>query len=657
MGLNVKYRVLGQKRPVTAKPPAAKPPAKPPAPPAKKPPVIKPYTGGAESSVGKRKTPLHLAMRTLQSDLICFDIFDTLILRPFGRPTDLFYVLEHKFEIPGFFNIRITSEREAREISFEQTGSREVTIYQIYAVIEQRTGLPIDEGVRVEYETELEFCFANPFMYRVYLALLAQGKKIIAVSNMYLPHDMIKGLLERCGYTQLDEVFVSCDYHCSKTTKGLYEVVKAHYPQHTKLMQIGDNYQADIVCAKESGLDAIFYKGVNDIGNQYRADGMSEVVRGAYAGIVNTTLHNGMGTYSPLFEYGFINGGLYVLGFCNWIHKKAKLYGIDKILFLSRDGDIYQKVFNMMFDDVPNEYVLWSRIITTKMNAQSDRNGFLLRFINAPAQSENITIAEVLESIDMPYTQEELNPYDLRDDDILTRENLKAMRTFLVDRWDTVVRVSHAGLEHTREYLLKIVGDSRKIAVVDVGWVASGPMSIKRFVEDEMKMDCSVHCLIAGSFSPEHVRPLVSLMNEHTESYILNRMYNRNLYDTHERITKSSGKLGQLFFEAFTQAEHPSFAEIDADGNYVFDVPEVENYHATAEIQSGIYTFCEKYIQIFGRYPFMYNISGYDAYLPFRNANKEMEFLFKLFENFSFKRYIGANAAKQRLVRVSEMRK
>ena len=38
-------------------------------------------------------------------DIISFDIFDTLILRPFQNPTDMFMVLGNKFGVMNFKNI------------------------------------------------------------------------------------------------------------------------------------------------------------------------------------------------------------------------------------------------------------------------------------------------------------------------------------------------------------------------------------------------------------------------------------------------------------------------------------------------------------------------------------------------------------------------
>ena len=68
-------------------------------------------------------------------DVISFDIFDTLLLRPFANPTDLFYIIGKRLDMPEFHKLRIEAEKRAREIAIAETGSREITIYNIYAQI------------------------------------------------------------------------------------------------------------------------------------------------------------------------------------------------------------------------------------------------------------------------------------------------------------------------------------------------------------------------------------------------------------------------------------------------------------------------------------------------------------------------------------------
>ena len=70
---------------------------------------------------------------------------------------------------------------------------------------------------------------------------------------------------------------------------------------------------------------------------------MSLMVGAAYRGIVNNHMYCGNNSYSMEYEYGYIYGGLFVLGYCTFIHDYYKKNGIDKILFLSRDGDIINR--------------------------------------------------------------------------------------------------------------------------------------------------------------------------------------------------------------------------------------------------------------------------------------------------------------------------
>ena len=47
--------------------------------------------------------------------IISFDIFDTLLIRPFCKPTDLFHYLEDIFNHPGYAKRRILTESKLRK--------------------------------------------------------------------------------------------------------------------------------------------------------------------------------------------------------------------------------------------------------------------------------------------------------------------------------------------------------------------------------------------------------------------------------------------------------------------------------------------------------------------------------------------------------------
>ena len=75
-------------------------------------PLLPAKTG--ESTCPLRKSPESLAEDLAVNDLITFDVFDTLILRSTAAPEDLFDLMGAELGCPGFREMRMAAEREAR---------------------------------------------------------------------------------------------------------------------------------------------------------------------------------------------------------------------------------------------------------------------------------------------------------------------------------------------------------------------------------------------------------------------------------------------------------------------------------------------------------------------------------------------------------------
>ena len=527
-----------------------------------------PFLEGSESEAFQRIPSVHLAKDLLKYDVISFDIFDTLILRPFSAPVDLFLIIGERLGVLDFKKIRVDAEKDARAEMQSLHGHTEITIYDIYKRISKKTGIDVDKGVETELRAERDHCFSNPYMKQIFNILLDQGKEIVLTSDMYIPHDKMRELLISCGYSGYKKLYVSCDYSCGKQSGGLYKTLIREHNGKT-IVHIGDNIETDIRTAKRYGLETRHYKNCHTIGNPYRAEGMSEVVGSFYRGIVNTCLHNGTKIYDPYYEYGFIYGGLYIVGFCNWIHQNAKAEGAEKILFLARGGDICQKVFNIMFDDIPNEYVYWS----------------------ADNKEES---------------------------------------------------------EFVKKSFDRMIGDSKKIAVTDVVGDGSGPFGIRYMICNERKTDREVSVYMAGCEDAEQ-----SMQGE-AQAYIFSGTYNRDLYDIH---CKTNNGVNKVLFEMFTRADCPSFAGFGKDHSYMFDMPEAESYRITRKIHQGIVDFCKQYIRFAKHDPILMDISGYDAYMPFKFAIKEPTLAVSLFADIPFSRESGTGESGQERETIADVLK
>ena len=100
--------------------------------------------------------------------IVSFDIFDTLVLRPFMKPSDLFCLMNDKFnELVGgisyvdFQKIRINVEASLRKKL--SMGIEEVSLDSIYQEIGKITGLDQEKIIELKnYEAELEIKFIQP---------------------------------------------------------------------------------------------------------------------------------------------------------------------------------------------------------------------------------------------------------------------------------------------------------------------------------------------------------------------------------------------------------------------------------------------------------------------------------------------------------------
>ncbi|MCM1342635.1 MAG: hypothetical protein NC305_04200 [Lachnospiraceae bacterium] len=629
--------------------------------PQKKATIVKlPYLEGAESKLPKfiLPDPHHFAKKIKNFDVVSFDIFDTLIFRPFCSPTDIFILLGEKLQINDFKQIRINAEKRARDVSAVLNGTREVTLEDIYFQVERETGIAAEVGMQLELELEKKYCFANPYIKIVFNILMGQGCKIILTSDMYLKENYLKDLLDNCGYNGYEKIFVSCEYGCGKGGEGnLFNVIQNIYGKDAKICHIGDNYKNDILNARKNGWNAIHYPNVNDVGKSYRATytGMSELWGSMYGALVNIRLHNGLEKYNEAYEYGYIYGGLYIFGFCNWIYEYVKKNKIDKVLFLARDGDIYRRVFTMLFDDVDSQYIYWSRYPSIICSAENNRQDYLKRFLRHRLNDvEPMTLETILHIAKIDFLVDKLSDYNLSADAILEKEFIVKLENLIVDHWDEIIKSYKKEKEGAISYLSDAIGEAQRVAVVDVGWLGSGPLAIKKLIEDKHKR-CTVKCLCAASYAIPASQNIVRLMDNTIECYIFNEFYNRNHKDYH---MNTNNFCNNIFFEIFTQATSPTLEEIqyiNKQINLQFGLPEVENYNTLKEIHTGIIDFALDYKRHFGTDRYLCNISGYDAYIPFRFLTQDLSIIKRVLGEYVISRNVGYDNKKNSMETLSDL--
>ena len=82
-----------------------------------------------------------LAEKLKNADIISFDVFDTLILRKFGRPEDTFWLVQKELMYPDLKRIRRHAEYLARQERLKQNKDSEVTLQEIWKKAEELSGI------------------------------------------------------------------------------------------------------------------------------------------------------------------------------------------------------------------------------------------------------------------------------------------------------------------------------------------------------------------------------------------------------------------------------------------------------------------------------------------------------------------------------------
>ena len=205
---------------------------------------------------------LHL-IRDPAIKVISFDIFDTLLVRPVLEPKDIFYLLDKK--IHAVYNIDFIKIRWKAE---EELGLGNATLRQIYDGIAQRYKLDATTAqalLEEEIHCEKSLLSPRPDAELLYKEAVRLGKRIIAVSDMYLPGDVLADILQAKG-CPVDAVYVSCDHAARKSDGVLYDkVLEQEGIAPSALLHIGDNYQSDYVQAIHKHICAVWLPAITKL--------------------------------------------------------------------------------------------------------------------------------------------------------------------------------------------------------------------------------------------------------------------------------------------------------------------------------------------------------------------------------------------------------
>ncbi|MDE6092029.1 MAG: hypothetical protein K2G14_02925 [Ruminococcus sp.] len=173
---------------------------------------------------------------------VSFKMNDVLVVTPFSAVRDIFMFMENDFRKVSKSRKSFAELRtEAQDSACKKYGKECVTIDNIYSIL-MKTAKIKKENAEILMKRECmlteKFSFARECGKALFREAEKNGKKIIIVADSVYPDDVIRNILEKCGYGSYDELIINPDDF------GKIQEVSGVEP--SELLHIGGNVEHDV---------------------------------------------------------------------------------------------------------------------------------------------------------------------------------------------------------------------------------------------------------------------------------------------------------------------------------------------------------------------------------------------------------------------------
>lgn len=407
--------------------------------------------------------------------VVSFDVYDTLIKRNVNKPSDVFDLVEMQYYLMEGRHIQNYKQKRctAYERAYKQHGSR-CKLDDIFDNLSLEDGIDVQKLKQIEIMVEIDISVANMEMLDIYEYALEHAKKVVLITDMYLPLRIIINILSKCGITQYDEILLSSEYGKSKTDGGLYNICLEKLKIHKEdLLHFGDGWKNDVLRARLKGIDCCHVSSKSKLDYDDDSD-FSEKEKKIYS-MQQALIRNLINSFEDERErLGFEVFGPLVHGFCIWLHCQFYEAGLNKIYFLAREGMLFKNIYQTMYpeDELEIHYLYVSRksLVSPTYWIEPDYDSVM----NSIAKSGHISVANQVErwGLSSEECSQAIRQAGLMDNDILdgrrwkNNDSLKHLFELLKDKIITNSKINYKLLE---DYL-KQENFGGKCAIIDIGW-------------------------------------------------------------------------------------------------------------------------------------------------------------------------------------------
>lgn len=449
------------------------------------------------------------------STYVSFDIFDTAVTRSVLKPVDVFTLVEKIFRERGnkpkfdYKTVRLKSERKAREKAWLIKNCAETTLDEIYLCMGEDFGIDrisAEKLKKIELDVEMKICTQNKFIHELYTYCLGKNKIVIFVSDMYLPLDIVNLILENTGYSTFHKIFLSSSLGLTKSKGELYTYLLDELKcKPREILHIGDNYDADIKTAKKYGITTYYYEKCLDRalrGRSLRNNLFNEIIKSKntieetvyLATIINQscshlTPEKESFKYDFWYNFGYCYVGILFFAFNCWLLEQAKKDKIEKLFFLSRDGYVIRKAYDLIsqaFEYAPQSEYMYASRRALNLPAIIKLDDNTLDFL--VSGTSILRVGQFLERLGFDPLQFgniiSKAGFSHKDNKIITGRDYRRLRKLFALLGDDIKKKASSERTYLFEYFSSIgLFKGNNIGIVDIGWHGTLQHSIQKLLQ------------------------------------------------------------------------------------------------------------------------------------------------------------------------------
>jgi predicted HAD superfamily hydrolase len=521
-------------------------------------------------------------------DTVSFDQFDTLFIRRIHEPdmvkpavarfiAQRASMFGYEWTWDGVQSLRDTYENEQRAQTAKKFEDHEAC-YPDYMrkVLAQifKDNMTDDLLAEVtDYELNIEKAMLVPRADLVawIKKIHAQGKKILIISDIYLPSSHLKRLVDHFGLMSfVTNVVSSADTFLAKASGKAFPMLAEKFSINVeRWLHVGDNPISDGLRPSEFGIRALVLKDISEIRRKtitrtYTIFSNRRIYwKGRLLQQLMLPLEEENSPRSPLYVEGYNFLAPLVGAFVQKIVEKTQKLGIPRIYFMSREGWTFKKFWERaapflspdgLLPEIRYLYVSRMALAGASCAHQGLSQTKVSTVFQAPGNRDMKDLCRVF-GLDIIHLIPFMRRYGLREDDILSplysgwdsKAHYKLM--YLIEDQDFQVEVKRQTMPHNealQRYLeQEHFFDVPDVALVDIGWTGT----IQRFLYDAIKHRDDKPRFHGFLFTASRGVPYPTT----PDNYIEGLIYDRDRFD----FASSVIMYIRDFFEEAFRAPHP----------------------------------------------------------------------------------------------------